>query len=131
MTIDSYDPNIAPDPASWLALGDDERRTLVEAWHATLQAEMPNIPVHAMMHVIVENQVAEGDALPVQRKVRQLMAQGLDRHDAIHAVASVLMHHFHALMTRDETGKAAGSDQNQRYFSALGRLNARKWLRSG
>ncbi len=42
-----------------------------------------------MTHVVVENQIALGDEIPVARNLHQLMAQGLDRHDAIHAIASV------------------------------------------
>ncbi len=131
MAIDMYDPNVAPDPAAWRALDEDERRQLVVAWHETFQPDTQNISLHALPHVTIENQIAECDALSVQRKVCQLMAQGLDRHAAIHAVVSVLVRHFHAIMTRDQAGEAAGADQNRRFFSALERLNARKWLRSG
>jgi hypothetical protein len=43
-----------------------------------------------MTHVIVENQVALGEAYPVQSVLLRLMEEGLDRHDAIHAIGSVL-----------------------------------------
>lgn len=89
--------------------------------------EQPNVPVHAVTHAIVEAQIAEGDALPVREKARQLMVQGLDRHDAIHAIGSVLLRHLHDI----GTGTVTEADPNRRYFSALRRLTARQWLRSG
>ena len=83
--------------------------------------------MHATLHVIVENQIALGDETPVQLKARQLMAQGLDRHEAIHAVASVLIKYVGNAMNSPEPVPDGG----QRYFAAVRRLNARKWLRSG
>lgn len=125
--MDKYDPLVAPEPAAWLALDEGERLILVEDYHARHRIKLPNAHIHATAHVIVENQIAEGDAIPVRKKARQLMAQGLDRHDAIHAIGSVLMGHL-ANVAR---GKISGPDPNQRYFSALRRLTAQKWLRSG
>jgi hypothetical protein len=48
------------------------------------------VKLHAVMHVIIENQVALGDEVPAQRTLRRLMAEGLDRHQGIHAISSVL-----------------------------------------
>lgn len=127
MASDRYDPLKAPDAKEWLAMDEDERMQLVLDYHARAGVELPNARVHATMHAIVENQVALGDETPVRRKVQQLMAQGLNRHDAIHAVASVLINHLYDAAQ----GKAPAGDPNQRYYSALKRLNARKWLRSG
>ena len=99
---------------------------LVLDYHNAADVAVPNVTVHATLHVIVESQIARGDELPVRRKAQQLMMQGLDRHEAIHAIASVLMNHIHDTMHKP----APAGDPNQRYYSALGRLNARKWLRS-
>jgi hypothetical protein len=55
------------------------------------------------------------------------VASGLDRHDAIHAIAWVLANHMHTIMV----GSEPGPDPNQAYFKALKRLTARAWLRSG
>ena len=127
--MDRYNPLQAPDPTAWLALTEDERTELVEAYH---EADPPRtdpggVRLHVMIHVIVENQIAEGDALPVREKARQLVTQGLDRHDAIHAIGSVLAHH----MVNVARGRITEPDPNARYFSALRRLTARKWLQSG
>jgi hypothetical protein len=54
------------------------------------------------------------------------MAQGLNRHDAIHAIGSVLMNHLWEM----SKGRATDADPNPRYFRALQQLTARQWLRS-
>lgn len=127
MLIDRYDPLVSPDPREWLATDEQERIDLALAYHTRKHIEVPNANAHAIMHAVVENQIALGDEIPVARKLHQLMAQGLDRHDAIHAIASVLIHHLYGSM-RDDTSKG---DPNLRYYAALRRLSARKWLRSG
>jgi Domain of unknown function (DUF1841) len=127
MTIDSYDPLKPPDAKQWLALDESTRIELAVDYHERAGVELPNLKVHATLHAIVENQVALGDETPVRLKVRHLMAQGLDRHDAIHAVSSVLVKQIFAAAQNEPPGR----DPNERYYAALKRLNARKWLRSG
>jgi hypothetical protein len=125
--MDRYDPLVAPDPAAWLALDEGERISFIEKYHEEHGIELPSVHAHAAAHTVVENQIALGEALPVREKVRQLMAQGLDRHDAIHAISWVLMTQMYDI----SKGKVADGDQTRRYFSALRRLSARKWLRLG
>jgi uncharacterized protein YoaH (UPF0181 family) len=125
--MDTYDPLIPPDPTAWLALDEAERIALIEQYHEAHDIEIPGLSLHVTIHTIVENQVAEGDAIPVREKLRQLMAQGLDRHEAIHAIGSVLIKHMAAIAQ----GKTTPDDPNIPYFRALQRLNAKKWLRSG
>jgi hypothetical protein len=106
-------------------LDEQERIVLVEAYHLDAAVKLPNLKVHAIMHVVVENQIAEGDARPVRRKAEELMAEGLDRHDAIHAIGSVLIVHLSNLMR----GARSGADPNEAYFAALERLTADSWQR--
>jgi hypothetical protein len=86
MPLESYDPHRAPDPDEWLALDEGRRRTLVMDYHRQLGHRQAGIDLqkealHAVTHVAIENQVAmAGEMLPIQIKLRQLMAQGLDRH---------------------------------------------------
>jgi len=61
---------------------------------------------------------------PVRERLRQLMAQGLDRHVAVHAIAYVLSRHMNWLLV----DRSAGGDQNARYFRELKRMTARKYL---
>jgi hypothetical protein len=124
MPIEHYDPDQEPDAPEWLALDEAKRIVLIEHYHQNAGTELPNETLHATFHAIVENQVAMGgEMLPVRVKIRQLTAQGLTRHDAVHAVDSVLATHLHRI--------AREGDANVRYLSALRRQSARKWLRFG
>jgi SEC-C motif-containing protein len=123
-----YDPLDAPDPDEWQALDEQERISAVEAYHRRERIRLPNATVHATLHVIGENQIALGDETPAQRTLERLMAEGLDRHDAIHAIGSELMMHMSALLSG---GPVDSSDPNKPYYAALERLTARKWLRTG
>src|ERR1700676_270077 len=80
-----YDPLEAPEPEQWLALDEGERIHLAQSYHRRARVRLPNEKVHAVLHVVVENQIALGDEMPVQRTVQRLIAEGLDRHEAIHA----------------------------------------------
>jgi hypothetical protein len=122
-----YDPLISPDPDAWLALEEQGRIELVMDFHRRARIRPPNAKVHAVLHVGVENQIAEGDALPVRRTLDRLMTEGLDRHDAIHAIGMVLIGHMNDLL---KAGQVEG-DPNIRYFAELERLTAAKWRQSG
>jgi hypothetical protein len=89
-----YDPLEEPDPEEWLSLDEGERLLLVEDYHRRARVCLPNIKVHAAMHVVVETQIALGDEIPVPRMALRLLDEGLDRHEAIHAIASVLAGHM-------------------------------------
>jgi hypothetical protein len=134
--VEGYDPLVEPDPEEWLALDEQERISLVEAYHEAAEIDLPNAAAHAIFHAIVENQIAEGDSLPVKRVAQRLMSEGLDRHEAIHAIGSVLAVHINDLMreVRSNTPSSGGSlppDPNIRYYAELERLTADKWRRSG
>jgi hypothetical protein len=122
-----YDPLVAPDPDEWLSLEEDERIAMVSVFHRRARIRVPNARVHAVIHTVVENQIAEGDALPVRGTLERLMGEGLDRHDAIHAIGMVLMGHMNDLM---KAGHAEG-DPNLPYYAELERLTAEAWRRSG
>jgi hypothetical protein len=53
------------------------------------------------------------------------MEEGLDRHDAIHAIGSVLAAHLHDV-TKAEESAAPPQDA---YFAELDRLTAASWRR--
>jgi hypothetical protein len=131
-----YDPLIAPDPEDWLATDEQLRIDAVERYHRREGIEAEGAGVHAVIHAVVENQIAEGDQLPVRRILLRLMAEGLDRHDAMHAIGSVLAIHLNEQMraVHSQTGspkKQSGSDPNASYFAELEKLTAKRWLRSG
>jgi hypothetical protein len=124
--MDRYDPLQAPEPAEWLDLDEQERIQLVRQYHKRARVKLPNVTVHALMHVIVENQCAMGDEIPVLRTLERLQAEGLDRHDAIHAVGWVLGNHMHDLLQQREVS----ADTNAPYYAALEELSAEAWRNS-
>lgn len=123
--MDSYHPAIAPDPETWLALTDAERMTLIGRYVQAYECWMKQPGHHARLHCIIEDQIAEGPRLPVQERLRQLMAQGMDRHSGIHAMAGVLIR---TLVTTGETPIDNPAWQ-KKFFSALKRIDGRKLSR--
>jgi hypothetical protein len=74
----------------WLALDEATRLTLVEEAHERHRWPVgENARVHSAMHVIVENRLAANE-VPVVTAYDRLRAAGVDRHAAIHALASVV-----------------------------------------
>jgi hypothetical protein len=122
--MERYDPAKAPNPAAWLELDEGERLQLVETYHRRARIRGPNQKAHAIVHVVIENQVALGDELPVQRTIGRLMDEGLDRHEAVHAVGTVLSEFLWGVM-QDQTPFAQDD-----YNAAVERLTAESWLAS-
>ncbi len=123
--ISCYDPLKAPDPRQWLELDPQERIVLVEQYHKNARVVLPNHILHATMHAAVENQLAEG--IPVVHETfSRLTAEGLDRHDAIHAIATVLSEHIRHILRKDPMG----DDPHERYYQALRSITAKKWFES-
>jgi hypothetical protein len=123
-----YDPLKLPKPEEWQSMDEQERLELVESFHRRARIQLPNAKVHAVIHVIVENQIALGDETPVRRTVQRLMSEGLDRHESIHAVGSVLIGHLSDLLGRPEA--ETDVDPNRPYYAGLAQLTAKGWSSS-
>jgi hypothetical protein len=120
-----YNARAAPDPQAWLELDEQERIDLVIKYHRRNRQPMGGNPLaHGAAHVAVENQVALGDATVVPATLARLMHEGLDRHDAIHAIGSVLIGIIFDVM--GEKGDA-GMDNNTRYGREFAELTAANW----
>lgn len=117
-----YDPDVSPDPRAWLAVDEHERMDLIREYHHRRKIRLPNVEAHAATHVIVENQLAEGLPAAVNALSR-LLAGGLKRHDAIHAIGSVLMDHLWNLSNKP---KPSG-DPHKPYFDALDAFTVESW----
>ena len=121
-----YDASTAPDPEAWLQLDEQARIDLAIAYHRWYHLPMGQSPkLHGVVHVIVENQVALGDATAVPATLARLMREGLDRHDAIHAIGSVLIGIIFDVTTKKVD---AGVNINARYGRELAALTAASWL---
>jgi hypothetical protein len=124
--VNRYDPEVQPEPDEWLALDEQVRIQLVEKHHRDERIKLPNSKVHAVFHVIVENQLAER-LDPAIRAMVRLTVEGLSRHDALHAIGSVVAQHlYEAMHTKDEDTSATAQ---ARYSAAVERLTAKEWLR--
>lgn len=90
MSANFYDPEREPIASEWLALSEAERLRVVKNFHVTTRTKTPDVKGHAAVHVVVENQIAIGFG-PSCRAVTRLQEEGLTRHEAIHAIASVVL----------------------------------------
>jgi HD superfamily phosphodiesterase len=123
MALLQYDPHEHINSDAWLALDESERMQLVRRYHRRQRIRLPNETIHAVVHVIVENQVALGDAFPAKAALLRLMKEGLDRHEAIHAIGSVLSEKLFEVMKEQE----AGGDLDVDYREELRSLTQESW----
>lgn len=122
-----YDPERPPNASRWLELDEWERLTLAEEAHRKVASDMPSVQAHASIHVVVENQIAM-KIDPVVRALHRLMGEGLSRHDALHAIGSVLsVLLFHRLKGEEQLD---GLEPNDWYARELETLTAAKWYQS-
>jgi len=119
----SYDPSHPPRPPDWLMTDEAERLELVSAFHRRQTIRLPNLQLHSVIHVVVENQLALGEEIVVNALAR-LQREGLDRHEALHAIGSVLAEDLYALM---KEGDGSTDEPYRRYLDRLERLTADSW----
>jgi len=121
--VTTYDPEVAPDPNSWLALDELERIRLAVAHHRAARISLPSVETHGQFHVVVENQIAEGLDCVVLAMAR-LMSEGLSRHDALHAIASVVAEHLYEIVKKNKDDPKTIQTQ---YNAAVEQLSAKVW----
>jgi hypothetical protein len=118
-----YDAIEQPDSEIWLELDETERVDLVIDYHRRIGVRLETPQLHATAHVVAENQVALGDATPVPETLERLMNEGLDRHEAVHAIGSILMRIVFDVVDKPDDG----GDINARYNRELALLTAAGW----
>ena len=117
----SYDPSISPDPAHWMAMTEEERLIQVVEYHERTKVTLPNARLHAALHVTVENQIAQQYA-PTVEALARLTGEGLPRHEALHAIAEVVVNQLHQLIQR-----GAPEFDEAAYERELALLTAQRW----
>lgn len=120
-----YNPHQDVDPEAWQALDEGLRIEAVKRYHRHKGIRLPNAQVHAIVHVVVENQVAMGDDYVARSVLLRLMDEGLSRHEAIHAIASVLTTEMFDVLKHKDPAKDLAAD----YTAKLTRLTAESWKR--
>jgi hypothetical protein len=118
-----YDPDIGPDAGAWLGADEAERLDWVSKYHRRREIRLPNAELHALVHVVIENQIALGEQVVIATLGR-LRGEGLDRHDALHAIGSVLINHLFELMQPDAD---ATREPYRLYLAQLQTLTAKSW----
>jgi hypothetical protein len=106
-----------------MAHDEFERIDAVEQYHRRNKVRLPNVRVHALFHAIVENQVALGDKYPTKPPLARLMNEGLNRHEAIHAISTVLTGAVNYILKREKAGHNLTKD----YDEGLKKLTADSW----
>lgn len=91
--------------------------------------DLPNPRLHAATHTIVENQVALGPETPVAATLERLLTEGLERHDAIHAIGSVLASFAYQAMQPTAATDTSEVDLQEAYWHDLAGLSAQSWRR--
>lgn len=119
-----YDPLTPPDPALWQTLDEQEQIDSMTAYHRAHGVHLPNPGAHAVLHVVIENQVALGQAIPVAATLVRLQNEGLDRHEALHAIASVMAGCISDALA---SGEVAMTYPQHDYYRHLEGLTAASW----
>ncbi len=117
-----YDAQIPPNAEEWLSFDEDERVSAIIDHHDEMGEDLPNSQIHAVIHAVVENQIAMGEQAPA-RAVERLVSEGLDRHEAIHAVGSILSEQMFNMLK----GRQPGGHDADQYAQKLSKLTAKKW----
>ena len=114
-----YDPERPPDSRAWLTLELEERVRLVESYELSVAPKASAVETNPWLYVLVENYIAQG-ADHVLKAMDRLQTQGLSRHEAVRAIASVVM--YWERKSRDEGGELN---------AAINALSADTWRGSG
>jgi hypothetical protein len=122
--MEAYNPEHMSEPESWLELDEQERILLIETYHRVARIKLPNVAAHAALHAIVENQIAV-NVEPVVRAMHRLRKGGLTRHDAVHAIGSVVAEHLIDILKTSQNDDSAASQAC--YYAAVERLTAASW----
>lgn len=120
-----YDANHAPSSELWSALDERDKLDRVARYHTAAldpSRHPPSMQRHAGMHVGVENQLASGKPPQVAEALARLIRDGMNRHDALHAVGWVMTEHMKRAV---ETRKPIDNDA---YLHDLEQLSLQRWL---
>jgi hypothetical protein len=107
----------------WSEIDDDERNEIVQKAH--LRGRHPwgaSLHLHAAMHVVVENQIALGEPPIVRATVERFRKAGVPRHEAIHAVGSVLAQQVFETQRRLRPIPAGAYERN------VAALDPKEWM---
>ena len=115
-----YDPERAPDPSGWLQHDEAEQLDAVLRYHKKIGFKAGSVKIHAVVHTAIETQLAEGYKA-VCDALERLLSEGLDRHEALHAVGAIFAEQLHAVLT------TRTDFDNEKYERGLSELTVASW----
>ena len=115
-----YDPIEGPAADAWLEADESERIDAVRHYHEGAGVSAGSLRGHAIVHSMVETQLARGMS-SVAAAAQRLRDEGLDRHEAVHAIGSVLSKLLY------EAASGDGGFDGDTYDKALRSLTAANW----
>ncbi len=118
-----YNPLKAPNSRDWLLMDEAERVELICQYHEENGEYGESLDAHAAIHCAIETQIAMNTPA-VCDALDRLLDQGLHRHDAIHAIGSILAEHIDDLLSKKDHSE---DDPNEKYYDRLSRFNASDW----
>lgn len=82
----------------------------------------PHLRLHLAIHAVVETQALEGTPTEIASTLDRLVREGLDRHEAVHAVGAVASEEVLACLSDPSKRYDEG-----RYIARLTALTAKSW----
>ena len=119
-----YNPAKSPKPSEWLALDELTRLDLISQFHEDHGEFGESMEAHAGIHAAGETQLAM-DVPNARDALVRLRRSGLTRHDAIHAIGSVLAEHLHGLVHNQDVQP---DEANSRYYERLRSFTKEDWF---
>ena len=122
--MDTYNPLIEPNKDEWLESSENDRIDAVREFHESSDDEFEGdgaLTIHSTLHVIVENQLAMGVEL-IPETIAKLIRQGLDRHEAIHAIGAIISEDIFYIMSGEKTEHSP-----KKYRRKLEKITAKRW----
>lgn len=118
-----YDPSKSQSAGKWLSLSEQERIDLVVEYHENSDEPIPesNWDAHAVIHCVIENQIAL-EVEPVEDTLEKLIRQGLERHEAIHAIGAMMNEDIFITLQNNTPFDMTS------YRRRLKKLTAKRWL---
>jgi hypothetical protein len=119
--MEDYNPDIEPDPALWNELEESERLDLCTDYVMCFEDEVneDTKTIHAIIHGVVENQLAEGYE-PTLNAYSRLIKE-LDRHEVIHAIGAVIATEIYEILQGSDAEPGAETVRR------LNRLTVKRW----
>jgi hypothetical protein len=120
--MQEYNASISPDPEKWLLLDEEIRLALAMDYVENNEKDIEEGArrIHAVIHVIIENQLAQ-NVEPTKETYNRLQRQGLDRHEIIHAIGAVISEDIFEIV------KGNKKHPFERHKLRLKKLTAKRW----